>query len=254
MKLSKAFVIVTVSSRIKDLHNLLNSLKKYIPDFHDWDICVLLQDNLGLADTLDKSLITHLWIEPELMGCNAARIELLNRMGRYDVYCNLDDDVEVTEYTNYEPAIRKCLENSTGFVLTNWARTEKLMMDKVPKMADKFVPQCFIYQGGGMLYTEKIAKLIRNLPKIQTVFDEGWPLTAYLHGYTNYRYLGSLAIHRICTKGGMNEYYKQVDYSKLKNLFPKYINYRKSARGEWHIPEDSDLTEEAKKLHKENLK
>lgn len=247
----KTFVIVTVSSRVASLNYLLTTIEKYVPDYDAWDICVFMQDNMGVADQVDQSRITKLFVVPELMGCNAARIALLKRI-QYDVYCNLDDDIELTEYTHYEPAIRKCMEPGVGFVLTNWARTEKLLEQKVPNMSDTFVKQALIYQGGGMLYTDEIAALVRKLPDTPTVFDEGWPLTAYINGYTNYRYLGSLAIHRVCTKGGMNEWYKSVDYNKLPNLFPQYINYEQSSRGEWHIPLDNSLTDLAKRMHREN--
>lgn len=249
----KAFVIVTVSSRVDSLNKLLCTMEEYVPDFDAWDVCVYMQDNLGVKDKVDTSRITKLFVVDKLMGCNAARIALLKRI-QYDIYCNLDDDIELTEYTHYEPAIRKCMEPGTGFVLTNWARTEDLLAKKVPLMTDKFVKQALIYQGGGMLYTDEIAALIRKLPDTPTVFDEGWPLTAYLNGYTNYRYLGSLAIHRICTKGGMNEWYKSVDYDQLPNLFTQYINYKKALNGRWHIPMDTELTELAKQTHKQNLK
>lgn len=248
----KAFVIVTISSRVESLNLLLKTIEQYVPDYDDWDICVYMQDNLGVKDQVDTSRITKLIVVDKLMGCNAARIALLKRI-QYDIYCNLDDDIELTEYTHYEPAIQKCMQRGTGFVLTNWARTEELLMKKVPNMEDTFVKQALIYQGGGMLYTDEIASLVRTLPDTPTVFDEGWPLIAYINGYVNYRYLGSLAIHRVCTKGGMNEWYKSVDYSQLPNLFPQYINYEKSERGEWHIPLDRNLTPLARKLHAERL-
>lgn len=247
----KAFVIVTVSSRVASLNKLLRTMEQYVPDFPAWDVCVFMQDNLGVSDQVDHSRITKLFVVPELMGCNAARIALLKRI-QYDYYCNLDDDIELTEYTHYEPALRKCAEPGTGFVLTNWARTEGLLAQKVPAMSDTFVKQALIYQGGGMLYSDDVAALIRRLPETSTVFDEGWPLTAYINGYTNYRYLGSLAIHRVCTKGGMNEWYKSVDYSKLPNLFPQYIDYKQSPRGEWHIPLDKDLKPLARQMHRDN--
>ena len=247
----KAFVIVTVSSRVDSLNKLLRTMEQYVPDFASWDVCVFMQDNMNVSDQVDHDRVTKLFVVHDLMGCNAARIALLKRI-QYDFYCNLDDDIELTEYTHYEPALCKCMESDTGFVLTNWARTEELLMKKVPNMTDEFVKQALVYQGGGMLYSDDIASLIRRLPETPTVFDEGWPLTAYVAGYTNYRFLGSLAIHRVCTKGGMNEWYKSVDYSKLPNLFPQYIDYKRSDRGEWHIPLDKDLKPFARRLHREN--
>lgn len=252
--MKKAFVIVTISNRVHDLNNLLHSMAEYVPDFREWDVCMLMQDNLGYRGLVDMQYVTKAYIYPELLGCNAARLALLKQpdMGDYDIYCNLDDDILLTPYTNYEPAIRKCLLPDTGFVLTNWARTESLLMAKVPKMKDEFKKQALIYQGGGMLYSNRIAKLIMELPVVKTVFDEGWPLTAYLNGYTNYRYLGSLAVHKICTTGGMNSFYKQTDYSQLVNMFPQYIDYKVGKDGKWLIPMDKDLTPMAKELHKLN--
>ena len=250
----KAFIIVTVSNRVNELNDLLHSMAENVPDFGSWDVCMLMQDNLGVRDQVDMRYVTKAFIYDELLGCNAARILLLKQAGMldYDVYCNLDDDILITPYTNYDPAVRKCLEPDVGFVLTTWARTEELMLKKVPNMQDKFVKQALVYQGGGMIYSRKIAELIVKLPVVKTVFDEGWPLSAYVNGYDNYRYLGSLAVHKICTRGGMQSFYKQGDYNALKNLFPELINYRRGKSGEWLIPLDGDLTQRAKELHKQN--
>ena len=246
----KAFVIVSVSDRVEQLNNLLKSIRA-IKKYDDFDICVLYQDYLGNIEKLDKRYIKRLFIYKKRLGCNCARILLLNQI-KYDIYCNLDDDMELTEHTNYQPVIDKLVnDRNSGFILTNWARTRDLYEQKVPNMKDTFVKQCFIYQGGGMLYRDDVADFVRQLPLVETVFDEGWALTAYLNGYENYRYLGSLALHFICTKGGMRDWYKSVDYSKLQNLFPEFINYRKGKNGiEYHIPMDTDLTEKAKEMHK----
>ena len=251
--MKKTFVIVSVSSRVNDLNCLLQSLEKYLPDFNEWDVSLLFQDNLGNADKINKQHITNFFVEPKLMGCNAARLSLLKRI-RYDVYCNLDDDIELTKWTHYEPAIKKILEPDTGFVLTNWARTYEQVEKKSEKMRDVFVKQALIYQGGGMLYNDIIADIVRKLPTKETVFDEGWPLSAYLAGYTNYRYLGSLAVHKICTTGGMREYYKAVDYDALATDFGDYVEYRKAKNGHYHIPLDGDLKPYAKRIHEENRK
>ena len=250
----KALVIISVSSRVEALNELLGTIEQYAPD---WDVCLLFQDNAGNRAKIDMRRITHVFFEDKMLGCNRARIRLLKAIKPfgYDIYCNLDDDILLTEHTHYEPAITKCLERGTGFVLTNWARTEALMLAKVPAMRDVFVKQALIYQGGGMLYNDIVADIVRALPEDDTVFDEGWPLSAYLAGYTNYRYLGSLAIYKICTSGGMREYFAQSDLSKLKTSFPQYIRYEKSDRGcGWLIPMDANLTSMAKKTHEVNLK
>lgn len=247
--MKKTFVIVSVSDRIEQLNALMQGIRND-SRFDDFDICLLYQDYLNNEHLLRKDLVTHYFSYPKRLGCNCARIMLLQKI-KYDIYCNLDDDMTLMPYTNYEKPIQKLIEDkSSGFILTNWARTESLYEKKIQMMTDKFVKQCFIYQGGGMLYRDDVADLIRKLPLQETVFDEGWALTAYLKGYENYRYLGSVAIHSICTKGGMAQWYKDIDYTKLSLLFDDYINYRKAKDGvRYHIPIDSDLKTEAKAEH-----
>lgn len=250
--MKKTFVIVSVSDRIEQLNELMSGIRRD-KRFDDFDICLLYQDYLNNEHLLRKDLVTKLIVHPKRLGCNCARIMLLREI-KYDIYCNLDDDMTLMTFTDYSKPIKKLLNDKTsGFILTNWARTESLYEQKVKQMTDKFVKQCFIYQGGGMLYRDDVAELIRKLPLEETVFDEGWALTAYLKGYENYRYLGSVAIHSICTKGGMAQWYKDIDYTKLSLLFDKYINYRKAKDGvRYHIPIDSDLKTEAKAEHNMN--
>lgn len=250
--MKKTFVIVSVSDRVDQLNKLMEGIRND-KRFDDFDICLLYQDYLNNENLLRKDLVTQYYSYPERLGCNCARIMLLRKI-KYDIYCNLDDDMMLMPCTNYEKPIKKLLEDkSSGFILTNWARTETLYNKKASAMVDRFVKQCFIYQGGGMLYRDDVADLIRELPLKETVFDEGWALTAFLNGYENYRYLGSVAIHSICTRGGMAQWYKDIDYSKLSLLYDKYISYRKAKDGvRYHIPIDSDLKLEAKAEHNKN--
>lgn len=249
MKIS--FVIVSVSDRVEQLNGLIESIMNQ-DKFKDYEISLCYQDYLGNQDKIKyRNRYSNIFIVPQKLGCNGARIFLLQKIN-YDIYINLDDDMLLVNETNYDRAIKKALKNSTGFVLTNWARSEKILENKKPKMCDKFVKQIMIYQGGGMVYSNKIAELIRKLPIEKTRFDDIWCLTAYINGYTNYRYLGSLALHFVCSKGGMRLF---MDEEKPKLACENYINYRISKKvGRIHIPLDSDLKEVAHKLHKDNLK
>jgi hypothetical protein len=223
--------------------------------FDGYDINLLFQDNkdnLHLIENKDR--YSNIIVKKELLGCHGARVHLLREADKYDIYINLDDDMLLTEYTSYNASINKALEKETGFVLTNWAKTESLMLRKVPKMKNKFVKQALVYQGGGMVYSEKIAQVMRRLKPIKSTFDTEWSLTSYLLGYTNYRYLGSLAIHMVCGVGGMSEFMK--NNPAVKTLEP-YVNYRRSKKQNGSgkdllIPLDSDLTQLAKDTHKQN--
>jgi hypothetical protein len=251
--MKKTFVIVSVSDRVNELNRLIESIMNF-SRFNEYDINLLFQDDFKNADQIwYKNRYANIFIEPEKMGCNGARVSLLKRI-KYDIYINLDDDILLTPWTNYDLAIEKALQPSTGFVLTNWARTEKLLMAKVPNMKNAFVKQIMVYQGGGMVYSDKIAELIRkNVPIKKTVFDDIWPITAYVNGYTNYRFLGSLAIHRICTKGGMHNFMRAN--SNLELSAADYINYTAGKKeGTWLIPMDNAVNSKAHELHKLNLK
>lgn len=252
--MKKTFVIISISDRVKELNDLIKSIMQF-RKFDSYDINLLFQDNkdnLHLIENKDR--YSNIIVKKELLGCHGARVILLRHIVDYDIYINLDDDMLLTEFTSYKESIKKSLEKQTGFVLTNWAKTESLMLKKVPKMKDKFVSQALVYQGGGMVYSEKIAQVMRKLKPIKSTFDTEWSLTSYLLGYTNYRYLGSLAIHMVCGVGGMNEFMK--NNPAVKTLEP-YVNYRKAKKQngtgmDLLIPLDSDLTQLAKDTHKQN--
>ena len=250
----KTFVVISVSDRVNELNKLIESIMKY-DKFNDYDINLIYQDYLGNKDQIKYiTRYRKIFIYDHKLGCHGARVQLLNEINieDYDIFINLDDDMELTEFTNYDGAIKKALEPATGFVLTNWARSEKILLNKVSKMSNTFIKQAMVYQGGGMVYSTKIAKLMKELPVQHAEFDDLWSITTFVNGYDNYRYLGSLAIHRICTKGGMNTYMRET---KRPLLSSKYINYRKAKNGrDTLIPCDSDINDYAKKLHKDNYK
>lgn len=249
-----AFVIISVSDRIKELNDLVRSILLH-ERFEGYELNLMFQDNLKVADQIEnREAYKNIFVVPERLGCNGARIELLKRIYKdYDVFINLDDDMLMTEHTNYEPAIEKAMEKTTGFVLTNWARTQKIYEGKIAKIRNQFVPQVMVYQGGGMIYTRKIASAMTKLPVEKTTFDNSWCLTSYLLGYTNYRYLGSLTIHMICGKGGMRAFMSEEEHKLTQE---EYINYRRSEKGrkghEVCIPLDSDLKPICHEIHKIN--
>lgn len=247
--MKKTFVIVSVSDRVKQLNLLVESIIK--EGFNDYELALYFQDPEKRAGEIrNRWRYSHIFVTTEKEGCHSARVNLLRKI-KSDIYINLDDDMLLTKYTNYDRAIEKAIENGTGFVLTNWARNEKLLLNKVPKMKDKFIPQIMCYQGGGMVYSDKIAELMRELPTEKFRYDDLWAITSYINGYTNYAYKGSLAIHSVCTKGGMKTWMLETN---PPYACAKYINYRKIKNGIYAIGLDSDVNQYARELHKQNLK
>ena len=160
--MTTTFVLISVSDRVDALNELLDSIR-FRPAFKHYHVSLLFQDPDGVADRIrHRDKIANFFIVPEKLGCHGARVELLRRI-RYDSYVNLDDDVELTEHTHYQPAIDKAMEPGTGFVLTNWARTRSLLDKKVRSMRHEFIRQALVYQGGGMCYRDEIADLIAYL-------------------------------------------------------------------------------------------
>ena len=248
---STSFIVVSVSDRVDDLNKLVEGIVQD-PRFEGVDLNLMFQDPdevVGEIAFLER--YSNIFVVPEKMGCHGARVELLRRV-RYDTYINLDDDMELTEHTRYGPAIEKAHERGTGFVLTNWARTRKLLDKKLPRVREEFIRQVLIYQGGGMVYSDETADLIRKLPVVHQTFDHSWPLTAYISGLVNYRYMGSLAVHRVCGRGGMAAY---MGENPPQLMMEEYVNFRQAKRqnGSGHdvcIPLDADLKPLAHEMHR----
>ena len=251
------FVIVSVSDRVDALNNLIDTIMRY-RHFDQYDICLLFQDPAGVAGRIrNKFRFKKLIVGNELLGCHGARVILLREIAQmgYDAYINLDDDMELGCHTDYEPAISKAMEKGVGFVMTNWARTPELLKRKLPALK-KFIPQIMLYNGGGMAYSEIVAAIIRELEPVKTAFDCAWPITVYVNGLVNYRYQGSLAVHRVCTTGGMSVFMKNTP---LHVMCDEWLEFHPTKRQDGtcksvKIPLDKQVRPAAKDRHKEMRK
>lgn len=249
-------VMVTVSERVQMLVNFLQSLAEHEPNR---DIAIHMQGDPSakqyLKDNLPEGInIVHYMHTDERVGCHSARVMLLKELlevGEHTAFINVDDDVELIKETDWQPAVDKTTEQGVGFVLTNWVKHPNALPKAISIMDPGFYPQVFVYQGGGMAYNREVAKLMSELVVQPARYDDIWPLTAYLNGYRNYRYRGSLAVHRIMLKGGMNTYMKS---EPRPLLCWDWVNYRpllgQPVGSDYSIPMDSDLKPKAKEMHK----
>lgn len=249
----KAILVPTV--RYDYFHRFLTSLQ-YLPV--DW--IVYAQIGLFTPEQLMKirrhpnyARLRGIIFTDKRMPPWIARTNILTRW-EADVWLNADDDMEWTEHTHLEPMVAKLMEPGTGMISGNWARTESLMDKKIERMQDKFIKQPIVFTGGGMLFKAKhVPSLLQN---IQPWFADDFhmSLTTYLCGYDNYRYLGSLALHRIQTKGGLLTIF-QTD-NTLVHPDPKYVRMRPCApmfkdapNNNYFYPMSSDLTDVAHATH-----
>lgn len=250
-------VVVMVSNRPAMLANFLVSFTERYPGLaiaiHSQGEKSVFDEVLAHAQLRSNLHVAYYMHSEESLGCHASRVLLLQAlegMG-FDTYINVDDDVQLIEQTNWAPAIAKAHEPGVGFVLTNWIKHRNGLERAISIMTDEFIAQAMVYNGGGMAYSEDVAKLIRMLPAVPARYDDIWPLTAYLYGYKNYRFRGSLAIHGIMAKGGMTGYMRR---EPRPLLCTKWITYRylpgQPVGSDYSIPMDSDLKQSAKDEHK----
>jgi hypothetical protein len=247
-------VMVTVSERLDALNNFLRTMAEHEPGRA---IFIHMQGEDRLSEVVIPKGVEDagmIW-SSERMGCHAARVVALRALAGdvFDTYVNVDDDVELIKQTNWQPAIDKARKPGVGFVLTNWVRHPNLLPAAIERMEDKFYKQIMVYQGGGMAYDDEVADLMRALDPVPARYDDIWPLTAYLAGYRSFRYQGSLAVHRIMTKGGMNTYmraeprpllcWEWVDYKPLLGA---------PVGSDYSIPMDKDLRPAARVTHERN--
>lgn len=253
--MSDAVVMVTVADRLAMLNQFLASFARHVGG-----MTVLVHVQGGDPAQWRRDLqvpkgveVGHVMHSHAPLGCHAARVELLRRAPRFERYVNVDDDVELVEQTNWGPALDHATEPGVGFVLTNWVRHPNALPDAVARLSERFVPQVMVYQGGGMAYTDEVADLMRELDPVPARYDDLWPLTAYLEGRRNYRYLGSIAVHRIMQKGGMNQYMRQEPRPLLAGKWVVYPHLPGQRVGmDYGIPMDKDLRPIAVEKHHEN--
>ena len=253
--MKKTFVIATIFDRLDGLKTILSSAFKFYPN---WGVVIVAQGYTSqqkheLNQFVFKKNVTCIY-KDELIGAHSAKVLALNEV-ESDIYCSLDDDMEITEKTDYDSIVERLVnDGQSGIITSNWVKSRNMFDKKQTK--DEFVKSRLVFTGGGLLFRKDIADIIKGIPNEQYLFDDClWAMYSYIHGYDNYRYQGSVSIHRVCTKGGRRTW---IDKGGKKVLPPKdYLNVRKgngkkNGYNEYLICVDSDLTEYAKMLHDSN--
>lgn len=249
----KTFIIASTGDRSDGLKSLLISLTPFFA--RGWKAVVVCQsyEKENLKEI--KSILGNCGVIfnfKKMIGAHSAKVFALNNYSS-NVWCSLDDDMLAIEKTDYDKISDILISNpNIGFISGNWARTKKQADAKMP--VEELILQKLVYTGGGLLFRDDVANIIRNIPNEQYLFDDClWSMYAYVNGYDNYRYKGSVAIHKICTVGGRKTWLKE---QKNRVLPPEELlcaRRSKDAEG-YFICTDSDLTELAKELHRRNKK
>jgi len=201
--------------------------------------------------------ISYVWGE-DRRGPHTAKLSGLQANLDVNVWVSIDDDMELLPQTDYNNAALVCQTRGVGLVSCNWAKSEGHLPKKIKAMAPTFKEQKVVYTGGGLVFSGRVAEVIRGIPSERYVTDNAlWSAVVYSRGYKNYRYMGSLALHRIMSKGGRKAYLKESPGAMFP--VPHLLTQRKcdqhlypSAEANTYIPDSKDLTPLAEELHREN--
>jgi hypothetical protein len=250
--MDKYLLLATVQDRIDSVLVTLESAAKFLPD---WKVVMVVQE----YESEDFTRISYKY-NPKIIAIDGrvgphtakvAGLELIDSLQKSKyVVCSIDDDMEFVEQTNLTKAVGRCLRPGVGLVSTGWVRAESLLSSR--KIVDSFVKQPIVYTGGGLLFNSSVAKLILGMPN-KAYFDDNteWSLYLYIRGFVNYRYRGSLTIHRICGKGGRRAWIKD-DPSVIPDTRYIKMHPSKMEAEKYLIGVSKDLTKEAHNLHKAN--
>lgn len=253
MTVQRFVLVATTGDRWEMMRAFLASVKAFLPD---WRLVVVGQclTKAQEAEIVQTVPAVTLASVPDRLGMHGARLRGLAEIdwltdGPY-VVCSCDDDMEFIAETNLEPCVRAVMRPGFGLVSAGWVKHPSLVAKAVEAKIDAFVKQPIVYTGGGLLFSREVAGIIRSIPDKPWLCDNSmWSLAVYLSGRENYRFRGSITVHRILSKGGRKTW---VDAGKRLLPDERYVNLRPSKIGgenAFHIPMSSDLTSLAKNKH-----
>ena len=255
--MTKALCIPSV--RPASLRKLLSSIVE-LNILRDWKIHVYFQCYTDEERTSIWDSFGHILSGEIVSDCRVppyiARCRLLETVDA-DIFCMNDDDAVFMDLFDYETPIQKIDQDpKCGMVSTNWVRvnTPKMMARK--RYEKEFKTQSIVNTGGGLLFSDKVKKAVLRKPIEAYLYDDIMlSLNAYISGFKNYRYLGSIIEHNAVMKGGIKTLYKEQNMSLLPS---EYINMKKTTsiyphdNNNYHMPVSGALTDRAKSLHKIN--
>ena len=178
-----------------------------------------------------------------------------------DLYAICDDDIEFLDLTDWTRIERKLLNDpNSGLISGGWMRADTPAFRKRHAPTETWIRQPLVFSGGGMLLRRDAVLAAYSNPHVPIkpyLFDNpALAVAVYTAGFTNWRYRGTVAVHRSMGKGGIKTLYATQELSKVPR---ELIEMRPCKPGyptdnNWHIPESGDLTPYAHELHRQNLR
>ena len=177
-----------------------------------------------------------------------ARVAMMLDRPRVRTFINLDDDMEViSEHTDYDPAIKRSRQFGVGVVSCAWAKSEALLAKALKGKAKPWIKQPIVNMAGGQVYGQHVVREMARKVEPYQFDDVQAALRAYVAGYENWRYRGSVIYHRIMKPGGLKVAFAQVSHAPND---PEYMEMAeaKPVKGREAVPENNRLMPDASHL------
>jgi hypothetical protein len=177
----------------------------------------------------------------EYQAVYPARVEMMLQLPNIQTFINLDDDMEVIpEHTDYEPAIKRSREFGVGVISCAWAKSEALLAKALQGKELPWIKQPIVNMAGGQVYGQHVVREMARKIEPYQFDDVQAALRAYVAGYENWRYRGSIIYHRIMKPGGLKVAFAQVPHAAND---PEYMNlhYSVPVKGREEVPENNRL-------------
>lgn len=249
------FLLITVGDRLQMAVRFLETARQFYPQ---WPVITVAQavSPLGVRALEQASSPGSVVVaEPARLGMFRARMLALQHAqaacaGRPYVVCAVDDDMELTARTYYPPCVEKAQERGVGFVSAGWMPNEVRLAKW--RAAHEFVPQPIVYTGGGMFWASAASDVLLAMPRLAYWSDNTvTSLALYTAGFVNYRYRGSVALHRVCGSGGRKGWLRTVgDARVLPDARWIAMHPSKKGDGKLRIGKSEDVTDAAHAEHR----
>ena len=246
------FILASISGREHLLREFIASAK--ISKYKDCDFYLYFQKTGAEEPDFDRSFFRDIIWSSSRDGVCLPRMRLLEKYPDYDFWIIVDDDVEFLGLENFEPMMKFLQVTPDAGIVVGTHKNNKKYYEKAVQQKRMEVKNISFIEGGAVISRKIRDLLLREIPMERIAYD-GYSIITYVHGYTNYKYFGSVVLHK-ATNGNLGWVYVKRHESEFDGFFDKYICMRPdhmAKAGELSLPDDElDLTPKARELHRRN--
>lgn len=245
------FIMASVSTRQHLLKKFIESARA--SKYKDADYYIYYQQISDDPIEFDEAFFKKVFKGNKRMGVCFPRMFLLNKVQGYDFYIIVDDDMEFLGKEDYESMMAFSESMShCGLVCCEYKSRVEFYNKAKPK--NEFIQKDMQFIEGGTVVKKSIRDLlVEQIPLKRFAYD-GFCIITFINGYTNYKYLGSISLHKL-TNGNQGFVYVRKHSEEFDSLFEQYIVETNYDDGDLKLPTKiDDLTDEAIEMHERNNK